>query len=75
MKTFSQNTGRFVRPLLTISALALAALQALAAGEAKNVILFIGDGMGPVAVTAARIYQYGEAGSLAMDTMPRAARI
>ena len=75
MKTFSQNTSRFVGPLLAIGALALAASQAFAAGEAKNVILFIGDGMGPVAVTASRIYKYGEAGSLAMDTMPRAARI
>ena len=75
MNIFSQNTGRFVRPLLAISALALAASPAFAAGEAKNVILFIGDGMGPVAVTASRIYKYGEAGSLAMDTMPRAARI
>ena len=30
---------------------------ALAAGEAKNVIFFLGDGMGPVTVTAARIYK------------------
>jgi len=30
---------------------------AQAAGEAKNVIFFLGDGMGPVTVTAARIYK------------------
>ncbi len=48
---------------------------AFAAGEAKNVIFFLGDGMGPVTKTAARIYKYGEAGSLTMDTMPYTARI
>lgn len=50
-------------------------LPAFAAGEAKNVIFFLGDGMGPVTKTAARIYKYGEAGSLTMDTMPYTARI
>ena len=75
MKSFSHHPGRLFRPLLVLGALALAASQAFAAGEAKNVILFIGDGMGPVTVTASRIFKYGEAGSLAMDTMPRAARI
>jgi alkaline phosphatase len=46
-----------------------------AAGEAKNVIFFLGDGMGPTTVTAARIYQYGEAGSLNMEKLRRTARI
>jgi alkaline phosphatase len=75
MKSFSHHTSRLLRPLITLAALALAASQAFAAGEAKNVILFIGDGMGPVAITASRIFKYGEAGTLAMDAMPRAARI
>ncbi|XAH23237.1 alkaline phosphatase [Xylophilus sp. GW821-FHT01B05] len=60
------------------SALCLAlscAFPALAAGEAKNVIFFLGDGMGPVTVTASRIYKYGEAGLLTMESLPRAARI
>lgn len=47
----------------------------LAAGEAKNIIFFLGDGMGPTTITAARIYQYGEAGSLNMDKLQRTARI
>ena len=51
------------------------AAPAMAAGEAKNVIFFLGDGMGPVTKTAARIYKYNEAGSLGMDTMPYTARI
>ncbi len=51
------------------------ATSAMAAGEAKSVIFFLGDGMGPVTKTAARIYKYTESGSLAMDTMPYTARI
>ncbi|MBJ7312522.1 alkaline phosphatase [Rugamonas sp. CCM 8940] len=46
-----------------------------AAGEAKNIIFFLGDGMGPSTVTASRIYKYGEDGSLTMDTLERTARI
>ncbi|MCJ7799821.1 MAG: alkaline phosphatase [Polaromonas sp.] len=60
---------------MAVTALALAASQAFAAGEAKNVILFVGDGMGPVTVTASRIYKHGEAGQLTMDTLPRTARV
>ena len=45
------------------------------AADAKNVIFFLGDGMGPSIVTAARIYKYGEDGSLTMDTLERTARI
>ncbi|MYM22053.1 sulfatase-like hydrolase/transferase [Duganella sp. FT135W] len=58
------------------AALALTFAQAAyAAGEAKNIIFFLGDGMGPSTVTASRIYKYGEAGSLTMDTLERTARI
>ena len=46
-----------------------------AAGEAKNIIFFLGDGMGPSTVTASRIYKYGEDGSLNMDKFERTARI
>nr|WP_315399296.1 alkaline phosphatase [uncultured Duganella sp.] len=57
-------------------ALTVAGVQAAhAAGEAKNIIFFLGDGMGPTTVTAARIYKYGEDGSLTMDTLERTARI
>lgn len=55
---------------------ALFASNAYAAGVAKNVIFFLGDGMGPTVVTASRIYQYGEQGSLKFETlMERTARI
>ena len=57
------------------AAFSAAALPAHAAGEAKNIIFFLGDGMGPVTKTAARIYQYKEDGSLTMDTLPYTARI
>jgi alkaline phosphatase len=49
--------------------------MAQAAGEAKNIIFFLGDGMGPSTVTASRIYKYGEDGSLTMDKLERTARI
>lgn len=49
--------------------------MANAAGEAKNVIFFLGDGMGPTTVTASRIYKYGEAGSLNMEKLKRTARV
>jgi alkaline phosphatase len=55
--------------------LALFASAANAAGEATNVIFFLGDGLGPTTITASRIYKYGEAGSLNMDKLKRTARI
>lgn len=49
--------------------------QAYAAGEAKNIIFFLGDGMGPTTVTAARIYKYQEEGQLNLEKFERTARI
>ncbi|MFM5519929.1 alkaline phosphatase [Aeromonas jandaei] len=61
-----------------ISTALLAALcgapQAQAA-DAKNVILFIGDGMGPTVLTATRLYKVGEEGNLEMMKLARSARI
>jgi len=56
-------------------ALLAAAGAAEAAGEAKNVIFFLGDGMGPATVTASRIYRYGEDGKLNMERLERTTRI
>jgi alkaline phosphatase len=67
--------GAGLKRLLTATVITVAASQAMAAGEAKNVILFLGDGMGPVTITASRIYKYGEAGQLTMETLPRTARV
>ncbi len=39
----------------------------------KNVIFFLGDGMGMTTMTAARIYSVGEDGALTMDTLPETA--
>lgn len=36
----------------------------------RNVILFIGDGMGPAQVQAAGMYQNGAAGTLVMESLP-----
>ncbi|XP_031621128.1 alkaline phosphatase-like [Contarinia nasturtii] len=38
--------------------------------KARNVILFVGDGMGLSTVTASRIYKYGEEGHLSWETFP-----
>ncbi|BAX62960.1 alkaline phosphatase [Burkholderia stabilis] len=46
-----------------------------AAGQAKNVIFFLGDGMGPTTVTASRIYKVGESGQLTMEKLARTARV
>lgn len=73
-----QSQSNSFQRWLTVAAVGLAssaALPALAAGEAKNVIFFLGDGMGPVTVAASRIYRYGEAGQLTMESLPRTARV
>lgn len=37
---------------------------------AKNVMVFIGDGMGPNTVTATRIYKHGESGRMTFEKFP-----
>lgn len=39
-------------------------------GRAKNVVLFVGDGMGINTMTASRIYKHGEQGRLAWEAFP-----
>uniref|UniRef100_A0A224XEP7 Alkaline phosphatase n=1 Tax=Panstrongylus lignarius TaxID=156445 RepID=A0A224XEP7_9HEMI len=39
-------------------------------GVARNVIIFVGDGMGPNTVTASRIYKAGETGHLSFEQFP-----
>ena len=39
----------------------------------KNVIFFLGDGMGMNTLTASRIYKAGEDGALTIDTLPETA--
>jgi alkaline phosphatase len=46
-----------------------------AAPQAKNIIFFLGDGMGPTTITAARIYKYKEEGLLNFERLERTARI
>lgn len=49
--------------------------SSLANAQPKNVIFFLGDGMGMTTQTAARIYKVGEDGELAMDRLPETAFI
>jgi alkaline phosphatase len=50
-----------------------AAVPASDIDRARNVIFFLGDGMGINTLTAARIYAVGEAGELTIDTLPESA--
>ena len=71
-----KNKRTFIAVNVATILLAAFASNAYAIGPAKNIIFFLGDGMGPTVVTAARIYQYGEAGSLKFEqAMQRTARI
>jgi alkaline phosphatase len=57
----------------TAPAGASAPLQTRDIEPARNVIFFLGDGMGINTLTAARIYAVGEAGELTIDTLPESA--
>jgi alkaline phosphatase len=46
-----------------------------ATAPARNIIFFLGDGMGATTITAARIHQYQEQGTLHFETFERSARI
>ncbi|MBG6221546.1 MULTISPECIES: alkaline phosphatase [unclassified Janthinobacterium] len=61
--------------LSLLTTLVAASVASAYAADAKNVIFFLGDGMGPSVVTAARIFKYKEEGSLNMDKLERTARI
>ena len=49
------------------------AAQQTAGAKPKNIIFFLGDGMGINTLTAARIYAVGEEGQLTLDTLPESA--
>lgn len=69
------NNRFLIAAPLAAALLAAFSIPAQAAGEAKNVIFFLGDGMGPTTVTAARIYKYKEEGLLNFEKLQRTARI
>ncbi|MFB2866160.1 alkaline phosphatase [Aeromonas sp. MdU4] len=76
-KAINQSMKQNLHKTLISTAL-LAALGGAAqaqAADAKNVILFIGDGMGPTVLTATRLYKVGEEGNLEMMKLARSARI
>ena len=65
---------------LTVIGALLAVLSGCAAAphqtppaRPKNIIFFLGDGMGINTLTAARIYAVGEDGDLTLDTLPESA--
>src|ERR1700710_1903335 len=44
--------------------------QQVVGGQARNVIMLLGDGMGDSEITIARNYAVGAAGHLTMDSLP-----
>ncbi|MBQ5950200.1 alkaline phosphatase [Massilia sp. ST3] len=64
-----------LRRLPLLLAASLLATHAAAAPQAKNIIFFLGDGMGPTTITAARIYKGGEDSLLDFERLERTARI
>jgi alkaline phosphatase len=56
-----------------IAAITLAGCGAGNPPPPKNILFFLGDGMGMTTMTAARIYKVGEDGELTMDTLPETA--
>jgi alkaline phosphatase len=66
-----------MKTITTCALLLAAAFQApaFAQTQAKNIIFFLGDGMGPTTITAARIYKYKEEGLLNFERLDRTARI
>ncbi len=68
-------TPKRLTALLLAACCTLGAQAAGAAPQAKNIIFFLGDGMGPTTITAARIYQHGEDGLLNFERLERTARI
>jgi alkaline phosphatase len=60
---------------LLMAACCAASAPASAAPVAKNIIFFLGDGMGPTTITAARLYQYKEEGLLNFEKIERVARV
>ncbi|MCX0429463.1 alkaline phosphatase [Aeromonas veronii] len=73
----SKQMNTSIKHTLVCAALfsALGATSQAQVGDAKNVILFIGDGMGPTVLTATRLFKVGEEGNLEMMKLPRSARI
>jgi alkaline phosphatase len=71
-----QMTKIRLSALLVAACFSLGANAAPAAkASAKNIIFFLGDGMGPTTITAARIFKAGEDGLLNFERLDRTARI
>ena len=73
------NARRITQAITRVALIALAAAalppSARAEHEARNVIVFVGAGLGPAVITAARVGRYKEDGALTMDALPYVARL
>jgi len=69
------TTTRLAALLLASVCTLNAQAQVPAKPQARNIIFFLGDGMGPTTITAARIFKHGEDGLLHFERLDRTARI
>ncbi len=69
------TTTRLAALLLAAFCTLPAQAQTPAKPTTKNIIFFLGDGMGPTTITAARIFKHGEDGLLNFERLDRTARI
>ncbi|MHC4544218.1 MAG: alkaline phosphatase, partial [Planctomycetota bacterium] len=58
------------KKVLVLMVVGVIGLTVVAQAEPKNVIFFIGDGMGPEQVKAAGMYAWGAAGTLSFESFP-----
>jgi len=75
MNKHTMTTTRITALLLAAFCTHGAQAQAPARPQAKNILFFLGDGMGPTTITAARIFKHGEDGLLNFERLDRTARI
>lgn len=67
--------GRIGMGWMAGAALVVAAAVAAGAAQPANVILMIGDGMGPEHVRAASLFAHGKEGGLCMESLPHRAMV
>ena len=71
----SSRLFRAARLAVMVAALVVIGAGWLWAEPPRNVILLIGDGMGPEQMKAASLYVGGKEGSLFMESLPRKAEV
>ncbi len=73
--TGSISVGRLVTAAVLVALAAPSPVRAQASKPVQNVVILIGNGLGPTATTAARLMRFKYEGRMTVDTMPYVARL